>query len=255
MSAPVDPVADPSSSSHLWGRVLDLLLPPRCLSCGTLTQSPGGLCPACWSGMHFLGEPQCRSCGQPFEVDLGGGMVCGACLRKPPPWDRARSALAYDEASKSLILSFKHADRTDAARVFAQWMARAGGDLLAEADVLVPVPLHWTRLWSRRYNQAALLAHALADMGGKSFAPRALVRVRRTPRMGHLGAQARRRNVSGAIAPARKADKWIDGRRVLLVDDVLTSGATAGACVRALKKAGATAVDVLTLSRVVHPAS
>ncbi len=251
------PSADPSDLTprNLAGRLVDLLLPPRCLGCGATVDAARALCATCWSGLAFLGEPLCVACGQPFEVDLGDGMLCAGCLRKPPPWNRARAALAYDAASRALILGFKHGDRTESAPAFADWMARAGRDLVDDCEVMVPVPLHWTRLWARRYNQAALLAREMARGEARDYAPGALRRVRRTRLMGRLGAAERRRTLAGAIVPGRNATASVGGRRVLLIDDVLTSGATAGACVRALRGAGARAVDVLTLARVVHPVS
>ena len=233
-------------------RVVDLLLPPRCLACGEIVSADGALCPTCWSKVAFIAAPCCRRCGVPFSFDPGAGAECGECVRRPPPFERARAALRYDDASRPLILGFKHADRTHAAPAFAAWMARAAGPLLAEADVIVPVPLHWTRLVRRRYNQAALLALALGRIGARPVVPDALVRRRRTPSQGRLRRLGRFRNVAGAFAvDPRRADR-IAGRRVLLVDDVLTTGATVEACIRALRGAGATAVDVLTLARVVR---
>ena len=239
----------------LAGRALNLLLPPRCLSCGTVVEAAGTLCPDCWAEVTFLGPPQCACCGLPFEVDLGEGTLCGGCLRHPPVWDRARAALAYDDGSRSMILSFKHGDRTDAAPAFAAWMARAGRELLDDAEVLVPVPLHWTRLWGRRYNQAALLARELCrHTDGAVFRPQALVRLRRTRMMGKMNAAERRRTLRGAIGPGVRAEQGLRGKRVLLIDDVLTSGATVKACCRALERVGVSGVDVLTLARVVRPA-
>jgi ComF family protein len=199
--------------------------------------------------MSFIAAPVCQRCGQPFEFDLSAGALCGACIADPPAYDRARAVFRYDEASRSLILRFKHGDRTAAAPSFGRWMARAGAELLAEAEVIVPVPLHRWRLWRRRYNQAALLSIAVARMAGLPCVPDALVRVRATPSQGLLGRSQRRRNVQGAFRLRRP--KVIEGRRVLLIDDVLTSGATVGECARALMRAGALAVDVLTLARVV----
>ncbi len=228
---------------------LDLVLPPRCLSCGTLTGTMGGLCPACWNRMVFLGPPWCRSCGHPFEADPGPAAVCGICAGKPRQFGRARAVLRYDDASKPLVLGFKHADKTALAPHFARWMARAGADLLAEADLIVPVPLHRWRLFHRRYNQAALLAGALSRSSGVPWAAEALLRVRRTRPQGTMGRLQRHRNVQGAFTINDPSS--LAGRRVLLVDDVLTTGATIDECARILLRGGARSVDVLTFARVV----
>ena len=235
------------------------MLPPQCLGCGALVDAPGALCAECWDRVIFLGPPQCSACGLPFEYSLGEGALCGACSRRQPVFERARAAIVYDDASRRLILAFKHGDRTDAAPAFARWLARAGadlagGDLVGEAECIVPVPLHWSRLFARRYNQAALLAGHLERLSGVPMVPDALVRRRRTPPQGRMGMTARRRNLAGAFAVRPSGRARIEGRRVLLVDDVLTTGATAAACARTLLRAGARAVDVLTLARVVRPA-
>lgn len=244
---PAEPLA--AVARGLGALALDALLPGRCLRCGAIVGAAGALCAACWDAMSFIAPPLCARCGQPFEVDPMGAVECAACLAEPPAYRRARAVFRYDAASRDLILRFKHADRTSAAPHMAQWMARAGAELLAEADAIVPVPLHRWRLWRRRYNQAALLALALARLAGKPCIPDALVRVRATPSQGLMGRSQRRRNVRGAFHAARGAD--IAGRRVLLIDDVLTSGATVDECVRALERGGAECVDVLTLARVV----
>lgn len=229
-------------------RLLDALLPPRCLACGEDTAEPGVLCPACWRQVTFLGPPHCACCGLPFPYASAPGTVCGSCAGAPPEFDRARAVMRYDEASRGLVLSFKHADRTHAAPAYGEWMRRAGADLLADADFTVPVPLHWTRLFVRRYNQAALLAHAIRGAGGPPVDPDLLVRRRRTPTQGHLGRLARARNVRAAFAI--KPGARVDGRCFVLIDDVMTTGATAAECARVLKRAGAARVDVLTLARV-----
>jgi len=229
------------------GAVLDLLLPPRCLKCGEVVTAAGALCASCWRALTFLGSPCCACCGLPFAYDLGPGTLCGACAGAPPAYARARAALRYDDESRRLVLALKHGDRLNLAPALGQWMRRAGAELIAEADVIVPVPLHWTRLFARRYNQAAVLAHALAEDGEPLVGADFLVRRRRTPSQGRKSASARRRNVAGAFAIGRKAD--VKGRRVLLVDDVLTTGATIEECARVLLRAGARRVDALTLAR------
>jgi len=239
---------------RLAGLALDAVLPPQCLACGEVVAEPGALCPECWGGVTFLGPPQCAVCGRPFEYDHGEGALCGACIRRPPPFERARAAMAYGDTCRALIIGFKHGDRTDAAAAFGRWLARAGAGLIADADMAVPVPLHWTRLFARRFNQAALLAGALGRGCGLPVMPDLLVRRRRTPSQGHMGPAARRRNLKGAFAVRPSRRSQVRGRRVLLVDDVLTTGATATACARTLVRAGAAAVDVLTLALVVRPA-
>lgn len=234
-------------------KALDILLPPQCLACGGLVESQGLLCPSCWEGINFLGDPCCAICGTPFEFEAFGGAMCGACLREPPPYRRARSVFAYDENSSKLVLAFKHGDRTDAAPAYGRWLARAGGDLIGEADVIVPVPLHWMRLFRRKYNQAALLAGALGGLVGRPVAPNLLVRCRRTPSQGKLSPSARRKNVAGAFALRPSAKAAFSGKKVLLIDDVLTTGATAVACTKTLLKGGAASVDILTLARVIAP--
>lgn len=241
------------STRRLGRGVLDLVLPPRCLSCGEQVADPQALCSECWSRIDFIEAPFCSVCGIPFEHDAASDAVCAACLARKPRYDRARAVFRYGDDSRGMILSFKHADRTDAAIAFAAWMARAGKELLAEADVIAPVPLHYRRLVWRRYNQAALLALRLGRAAAKPAIVDLLKRTRPTPSQAGLGAGERQRNLAGAIAvnPARAGG--VQGRRVLLVDDVFTTGATVSACARALRRAGAAGVDVLTLARVVRP--
>jgi ComF family protein len=229
---------------------LDLLLPPRCLVCGVMVEANGLVCPRCWAALSFIAPPQCESCGLPFAFAVAERTRCAACLADPPPFDRARAALVYDDASRRLILGFKHADRTEAAPAFGRWLMRTGAALIADADLIVPVPLHRWRLALRRYNQAALLAYAIGRLAGRTVVPDLLVRRRRTPSQGGLGRLGRRRNVAGAFALKAGRAELVRGRRVLLIDDVHTTGATLGECVRALRRAGAAGVDALTLARV-----
>lgn len=233
---------------------LDLVLPPQCLGCGAIVEGDAALCAPCFSRIRFLSAPLCAACGYPFE--LGAPNVesfCGACARRPPAFDRARAVFAYDEASRGLVIGFKHADRTHGAPAFARWLARAGAELLPGCDVITPVPLHRWRLWTRRYNQSGLLAQALAHLAGCPYVPDLLIRTRATPSQGRLGRQARMRNVRRAFAVLPRRAASLVGRRVLLVDDVYTTGATVEEAARTLRAAGAATVDVLTLARVVRP--
>lgn len=231
-------------------RAVDIVLPPRCLGCGEVVADPGAVCPACWGGIDFIAPPMCRCCGLPFDYDEGADAVCGACAGRPPLYGRARSAMIYNDASRRLVLAFKHADRIDAAPAWGDWLSRAGADLLADADVLVPVPLHRRRLISRRYNQAALMAQALGRTSGLPVVVDALRRIRATPSQGRMNRSQRERNVAGAFAVRDSRRESIRDTRILLVDDVMTTGATLTACIRPLLHAGAANVDVLTLARV-----
>ena len=243
----------PSALKRTGGALLDLVLPPRCIACGEEVEAANALCAPCWRKVTFLGEPCCACCGLPFAHELGAGALCGACAEAPPAYDRARSALRYDDGSRRLILAFKHGDRLHGAPAFGDWMRRVGAGLLADADLLMPVPLHWTRLFARRFNQAALLAQAIHGAGGPPVAADWLVRRRRTPSQGLLGPAARARNVRGAFALRR--GRSVAGKRVVLIDDVLTTGATAEECSRVLRRAGAVDVAVLVLARALRAGS
>jgi ComF family protein len=229
--------------------VLDLIFPPLCIGCrGEVMDS--GLCAQCWSKVTFLDGPVCACCGLPFGVALDAEMLCAACLAAPPAFDSARAILSYDEHSRDAILALKYADRLELVPGFARWLGRSGQALLARCDLVVPVPLHRGRLWQRRYNQAAELARRLARDWNRPCDPLALKRSRATPSQGAMAsAKARRRNVQRAFQVPDRGR--VAGKRVLLLDDVLTTGATAEACARALKRAGAAEVHVLTLARVV----
>jgi ComF family protein len=236
----------------LFGRALDMVFPPQAFDepGGPPLEAPQsiGFSPEAWSQIRFIAEPLCDGCGAPFEYDIGAR--CAACLAKPRAFARARAACLYDDASRGLILKLKHADRTDLAGLFVSWISRAAPDLLAEADALVPVPLHRWRLLGRRYNQAAEIARPLARRWRAAYLPDVLVRARHTESQGGKSGSGRRRNVAGAFSVAESARKRVEGRRILLVDDVLTTGATAEACAKALLKAGAAAVDLAVVARV-----
>jgi ComF family protein len=240
----------PAQLRRLGRAVVDGVLPPRCLACGTIVDEPDALCSSCWAGMRFFAPPWCAVCGLPFPHPMGEEAVCADCARQKPSWDRARAVMRYDKHSRHLVLALKHGDRTHVARALGRWMGRAGAELLEGADMIMPVPLHWTRLFTRRYNQAGLLAHAVRAAGGPPVMADWLVRRRRTPSQGRLGPVARVRNVRGAFAVRRGCD--VKGKRIVLVDDVLTTGATVEECARVLRRGGAAFIGVLTLSRAVR---
>ena len=241
-----------SLSGRLSRTVLDAVLPPRCLKCGEVLAGANGLCPDCWRKVTWLAAPCCACCGQPFPFDAGEGALCGACLQKRPAYDRARAVFRYDDQSRDLIIGLKHADRTESVPALAGWMVRAGNALLDSAELIVPVPLHWTRLAIRRFNQAGLLAQAIGRAAERPVLHQALTRRRATRSQGHLGRLARFRNVKGAIAVSERHATAVTNRRVLLIDDVITTGATVESAAKALISAGARQVDVLALAKVVR---
>ncbi|HEX3537680.1 MAG TPA: ComF family protein [Stellaceae bacterium] len=240
----------PARLRRLGRSVIDGVLPPRCLNCGATVGDPDTLCSQCWAATTFFAPPWCAVCGLPFETPMGPDAVCADCARDRASWDRARAVLRYDKNSRRLVLALKHADHTHLAGALGRWMQRTGGEVLDGADLAIPVPLHWTRLFARRYNQAALLAHAIRAAGGPPVAADWLVRRRRTPSQGRLGALARARNVRSAFALRR--GRSVRGKRVVLIDDVLTTGATVEECARVLRRNGAAWVGVLTLARALR---
>jgi ComF family protein len=243
-----------SSKRVRAGRSLaGLIWPQRSLITHRELPGPGALEPELWSKLVFISGHQCLRCGLPFEIEVEPDQVCGACIARPPAYDRARAALIYGDVSRELVLGLKYQGRRDGLLTLSGWMAGAGADLLAEADLITPVPLHYFRLIRRGFNQSGWLAAALSRSSGVRLSVDALKRIRATPMQGNLSADARRRNVQGAFRVRRGRVNLVKGKRVLLVDDVLTTGATAEACARALKRAGAACVDVITLARVAGP--
>ncbi|TAK47453.1 MAG: ComF family protein [Xanthobacteraceae bacterium] len=232
----------------------DAALPAQCLACRAPVQDDG-LCPSCWSKLSFIAPPYCERLGIPFAYDPGVGVLSPAAIADPPAYQRARAAVRYDDVARSLVHALKFHDRTDLAPAMGRWMAQAGAALLADADALVPVPLHWRRSLSRRYNQAALLATAISRQ-----APRVpvthdfLKRARSTAHQVGLSRAERALNVQGAFKVPVEHKPLLRGRRLVLVDDILTTGATLDACARALLRGGAARVDVLVFARVVDGA-
>src|SRR5688572_13341702 len=212
-------------------QAVDFALPPRCAGCGAITPEPHIFCLDCWRALAFLGEPCCARCGLPFEYGSGEGVECGRCLAEPPPFDRMRAAVAYGETARRVALKLKYSGRPGVAVTLARFMARH----LAEADagaLLVPVPLHRWRIWRRGYNQSALIASALAERSGLETDLDLLRRVKATPLLRGLGRRERALAVRGAFAVREKGRDALAGRTIILIDDVFTSGATAGACAR-----------------------
>ncbi|MBI1339797.1 ComF family protein [bacterium] len=227
-----------------------VIWPRRSLITGEAIAGPGGIEPDLWPSLDFVRGPICARCGEPFEIDVDRDQVCGDCLVTPPAYDRARAALLYGDAARAMVLALKRQGRRDGLALMGSWMAHAGEAVLAEADVLVPVPLHRFRMAQRGFNQSVWLAAALSRRCGVRVCLDALVRRRSTPSQAGLTADGRRRNVQGAFTVQKGAVSRIAGRSVVLVDDVLTTGATVEACARVLKRSGAARVDVLTLARV-----
>jgi ComF family protein len=231
--------------------IVDFALPPRCPACGAVTAEPHRFCLSCWQSLTFLGDPCCRRCGLPFEYG-DSSLECGRCLASPPRYDRLRAAVAYGEVARRVALKLKYGGKPGIAETLARFMERhleaAAG---AGSPLLVPVPLHRWRIWKRGYNQAALIAGALSRRSGVPAAADLLRRTRATVPLKGLGRRERALAVRGAFEAAPAARDRLEGRAIVLVDDVFTSGATAGACASALKRAGAASVGLLCWARVV----
>lgn len=231
--------------------LVDFVFPPRCPLCGDGVGSQAGLCAPCWSDLAIPGEPACVSCGRPFDEGVAAGSTCAPCLAEPPRHDGIAAGTLYNEASRKLVLAFKHGSRLGLAPMMAQLIAARLGPRQGDW-IVVPVPLHRWRLWRRGYNQAAVLARALAGITAMPLVVDALERRKPTASLGGLGRRARRRELSGAIRIRENSAAKVRGRQVVLVDDVLTSGATSDACIRVLRQAGAESVVVACFSRVLE---
>ena len=241
--------------ARVWTRAsraaLDTLYPPICLACRAATSEAGALCSSCWRAMRFIERPFCDRLGTPFEHDLGEGLLSPQAVTDPPVFQRARAVARFEDGpARRLVHRLKYSDRGELAAPMGAWMARAGADVLAEADAITPVPLHARRLWTRRFNQAAALGREIARRAGKPFEPALLRRIKATRSQVGLSREQRVQNMQGAFRAAPAAS--VQGRRIALVDDVLTSGATANAAARALLSAAQ--VDLIVFARVVTSA-
>ncbi len=232
---------------------LDVALPTLCVAC-RVPVSGEGVCAGCWAKLSFIAPPFCERLGIPFVYDPGPGILSMQAIADPPAYDRARAAVRYDDVARQLVHGLKYQDRTDLAPPLGRWMVRAGAEVLKNADLIVPVPLHWRRGWSRRYNQSGALAKVIGRMADVPVTGSALKRIRPTPQQVGLSRSERARNVQGAFQVPAECRPQVEGRRIVLVDDVLTSGATVDACARTLLRAKAANVDVLVFARVVEGA-
>lgn len=234
-------------------RLVEYILPPQCLVCAATTDHDGALCPHCWHELDFIEAPFCSTLGIPFAFDPGEDMLSAQAIANPPIFDHARAVARYEGPARGLIHALKYGDRMETAPHLARWMVRAGAEFLKQADLIVPVPLYRARLWRRRYNQSAILARAIGEISQLACDTRLLRRIRPTRTQVGLTYAQRLRNVAGAFEVDPKAAALISGARVILVDDVITTGATANACAKALLKAGAAQIDVLSFGLVVDP--
>lgn len=236
----------------LINSIVDTILPVRCIACSQVVWDQAGVCAACWSTLTFVEMPFCQVCGHPFEHHIEDVGICAGCLSTPPPYTLARACFIYNEASRSMILRFKHSDETFLAHYFAMWLNRLIRTNGLQADMVIPVPLHWKRLFTRKYNQAALIASCVANNLKIPFDPFILTRPSSTQSQGHLSRNQRKLNVKGAFNVPEHLRHKLLNKRVILIDDVLTTGATINECSKILKKAGVWEIYVLTVGRVVN---
>lgn len=232
--------------------LVEIVYPPACIACGKATGTPHGLCSGCWAGLRFIERPYCERLGTPFAVDHGLSLVSPAAIADPPVYARARAVARYEETARTLVHRLKYSDRLDTARALGVMLARAGGELAGDCDLVVPVPLHRTRLWWRRFNQSMELAKPVAETFGKPLRRELLLRVKRTSPQVGLTRNQRGLNLQGAFLVPPAAKPEVRGKRILLIDDVITTGATAEACARALRRAGARSVDLIAFARVLR---
>lgn len=225
-----------------------MLFPPRCLACDGFVETQGTMCHPCWEGTNFIAPPFCPCCGYPFASSEVAGLYCGHCIETTPEFTTARSVMTYESQGKTLVLGLKYGDRTQGVPTYARWLARVAQDALAESDWIVPVPLHPLRLVARRFNQSALLARELAHLSGVPYHAGLLRRVRRTTPQAGLSRRQRQHNVAGAFAVPARVQPQLNGKTVLLVDDVVTTQATVNQCAKALKQRGAKTVHVASLA-------
>lgn len=230
-------------------RAGDLFYPPSCPGCGRMLARHGAICQPCWSSVRFIERPYCEVLGIPFSHDLGEGILSAEAIANPPDFNRMRSACAFDGAARSLVHSLKYRDRTELAEMMAGWMARAGREVLEDCDALVPVPLHLYRRLSRRFNQAAELANGISRLVGKPVLANAVSRTRNTEHQVGLGRTGREENVRGAFRITPPGKEQVPGKKIVLIDDVYTTGATVSAISRVLRRAGASDISVLTFAR------
>ena len=243
-----------ATAGRLAGQLADMLLPPRCLGCGDAVVAHDALCASCWRGLSFIEPPVCDVMGTPLPPGVPAGALSAAAIAAPPPYAQLRAACRYEGTARRLVTQFKYADRLECTRLIARLMMRAGHYLIAASDIVVPVPLHWSRLIARRYNQAAELARALGDATDLAYVPMALRRIRATRQQVGLKPAERALNVTGAFSVPEQSRHEVAGQRVLLVDDVYTTGSTVTAATRALKRFGAADVRVLVFARVLDDA-
>lgn len=236
----------------LAANIADLVIPPACLACQTPLVEHNTICATCWAEISFIRQPVCDRLGLPLPFDTGPGSISAAAAANPPIYDHARAAAHYSGVMREMILSFKYGDNHNARKLFGRWLASAGQGLIDECDVIAPVPMHPRRLLARRFNQSAILALELGRTCEKPYQPQLIRRTRQTTAQVGLTSAQRRRNLAGAFAVRSRQRRHVEGRNILLVDDVITTGTTLNACARALRRAGAARVDAIALAIVTN---